>query len=60
MDLRVIQQPFTRALTAAMLTVLTSGCHLVGDIFKAGVWVGVVIVVALVAIVASIVRIGMR
>jgi hypothetical protein len=40
-------------LSTALLAWLLSGCRLVGDIFKAGVWVGVVVVVALVAIIGG-------
>jgi hypothetical protein len=34
-----------------MTSVLFTGCELVGDIFRAGIWVGVLGVVALVALV---------
>lgn len=32
-----------------------SGCELVGDIFKAGVWVGVLIVVAIIALIVFLI-----
>jgi hypothetical protein len=35
--------------------VFLSGCELVGDIFKAGVWVGVLIVVAIIALVVFLI-----
>ena len=33
------------------ITSATSGCQAIGDIFKAGVWVGVIIVVVVIAII---------
>jgi hypothetical protein len=42
----------------ALLTVLPlalSGCELIGDIFQAGVWVGVIIVVAIIALIVWLV-----
>jgi len=35
----------------AFITFSLSSCELVGDIFKAGVWVGVLIVVAIVGLI---------
>ena len=35
----------------AFMTISLSSCELVGDIFKAGVWVGVLIVVAIIALI---------
>ncbi len=32
-----------------------SGCELIGDIFKAGVWVGVLIVVGIIALIVFLV-----
>jgi hypothetical protein len=34
-----------------MTVSLLSSCELIGDIFKAGVWVGVIIVVAVIALI---------
>jgi hypothetical protein len=39
----------------AMLTFLSS-CELVGDIFKAGVWVGVLVVVGIIALLLLLIR----
>lgn len=39
---------------ATALAMSTSGCRVVGGIFKAGVGVGVVVVVAIVALIAAI------
>jgi hypothetical protein len=36
-------------------TLTLTGCEVIGDIFKAGVWVGVILVVAVVAIIAWLV-----
>jgi len=35
--------------------VLYAGCEVIGDIFKAGVWVGILLVVAVVAVIALVV-----
>ena len=32
------------------------GCEFIGDIFKAGIWVGIVIVIAVLAVIAFIVK----
>ncbi len=38
------------------LVMASTGCQAIGDIFKAGIWVGVLAVVVLVAVIAGIVR----
>ncbi len=38
-----------------LFTLTLSGCELIGDIFKAGVWVGVILVLVVVAIIGWIV-----
>jgi len=38
-------------LILAFITISLSSCELVGDIFKAGVWVGVLIVVAIIGLI---------
>ena len=49
------------ALLAALAIVLTqSGCEAIGSIFKAGVWVGVIAVAAVVAIIGGIVAFAKR
>ena len=35
---------------------LFAGCQVIGGIFKAGVWVGVLLVVAIIAVVVLIIR----
>ncbi|MDB5224293.1 MAG: hypothetical protein JWN83_2960 [Chitinophagaceae bacterium] len=44
-------------LLAALLFIITamSGCQVIGDIFKAGVWVGVLLVVLVVGIIIWII-----
>lgn len=43
------------------LLVMFSGCELVGDIFEAGVWTGVLLVVAIIAGIIFLIRkIGRR
>ncbi len=39
----------------AAAAILFSGCELIGGIFKAGVWVGVLIVVAVIALIIFII-----
>lgn len=39
----------------AFIVMTTSGCELIGDIFRAGVWVGVLIVLAIVGVAVFIV-----
>ncbi len=38
------------------LLVFLSGCEIVGGIFKAGVWIGVLVVVAVIALIIFILR----
>ena len=40
-----------RLLLVALLAVATAGCELAGDIFQAGLWVGVLLVVLAVGVV---------
>ncbi len=42
-------------LLAAALALLLGGCELIGDVFKAGLWVGVFIVVAVIVFVGYII-----
>lgn len=32
------------------------GCEFIGDIFKAGIWVGVIVVIAIIAVLALIIK----
>lgn len=53
----------TNALIAVLLVLMTalSGCELIGDIFQAGVWVGVLIVVGIVVFVLWLIgKLGRR
>jgi hypothetical protein len=40
-----------RLLLVVLLAIGTAGCELVGDIFQAGLWVGVILVVLAIALV---------
>ena len=40
-----------RIYAVLVLAVLSAGCELVGDIFKAGMWVGIIMVVGIIALV---------
>lgn len=46
MNYRIIKLSFF-----AMLLSLVTGCEVIGDIFQAGMWVGIIIVVAIIALV---------
>lgn len=44
-----------------ILTTFLTGCELIGDIFEAGVWVGIIVVVAVVGLVLWLIgKIGKR
>ena len=43
-------------LVLTLFPLIFSGCELIGDIFKTGVWVGVIIVIAIVAVIAFIIK----
>ena len=45
------------SLAAMLMMVLSlSSCELVGDIFKAGMWVGIIVVVAIIALIIFLIR----
>ncbi len=48
------------AVVAPALLLSLSGCQIIGDIFKAGVGVGIFVVVVLVAVVGGIAALAMR
>jgi len=39
----------------AMISISLTSCELVGDIFKAGVWVGILVVVGIIALVVFLI-----
>ena len=41
----------TSAILLLVLTLVLPGCEVIGDIFQAGVWVGVLVVVAIVGLI---------
>ena len=45
---------FLWLLLLALVTIPLAGCELVGDIFQAGMWVGAIIIVLIIAIVGFI------
>lgn len=51
--MKKINLPFVSAILASM--VLLSSCQVIGGIFKAGVWVGVLMVVFIVALILYLV-----
>lgn len=40
----------------SMLLAVLPGCEFIGDVFKAGIWVGIIIVIAVIAVVAFIIK----
>lgn len=44
-----------KLLIVALLVMTLSACEVIGDIFEAGIWVGVIAVVALVALIGFII-----
>ena len=40
----------------ASLLILLPGCEFIGDVFKAGIWVGIIIVIAVIAVIAFIIK----
>ncbi len=40
------------ALTAFLI--MLSGCSVIGDIFKAGIWIGIIVVIAIIALIAFV------
>lgn len=45
-----------KLLSILLLTLFIAGCELVGDIFKAGIAAGVIIVVLVIALIAWLIR----
>jgi uncharacterized membrane protein YkvI len=45
---------YTLIVLLVLVSLTSAGCEVIGDIFKAGVWVGVLMVVLLVALVGFI------
>jgi hypothetical protein len=37
-------------------SLIFSGCEVIGDIFKAGIWVGIIIVIAVVAVIGFLIK----
>lgn len=45
---------WVQLLVLVLLSVTVAGCELAGDIFEAGVWVGAILIVAIVGVIAFI------
>jgi len=39
-----------------LITMMFSGCEFIGDVFKAGIWVGIIVIIAILAVVGLLVR----
>ena len=48
--------PLSQLLIFALLATTLTGCELVGDIFEAGIWVGVIVVVLVIVFIFWIIR----
>ncbi|UPT68460.1 MAG: phosphatidate cytidylyltransferase [Sphingobacteriales bacterium JAD_PAG50586_3] len=46
---------FYSALIIVLIVTFLPGCEIIGDIFKAGVWVGVLMVAAVIAVIIFII-----
>ncbi len=49
----------SRLIQIAVLVLIVqtfSGCEVIGDIFKAGIWVGIIIIIAIIAVIVFIAR----
>ncbi|MEO8512463.1 MAG: hypothetical protein ABI543_02775 [Ignavibacteria bacterium] len=39
-----------------IFTIIFPGCEFIGDVFKAGVWVGVIIIIAILAVIGLVIK----
>jgi hypothetical protein len=46
-----VRQSLSLPIILVLSTLMLGGCELIGDIFEAGVWVGVLLVVGIIALV---------
>jgi hypothetical protein len=49
--MKIQRSPFPTLVALAPFTLMLSGCEIIGNIFKAGIWVGVLAVFAVIALV---------
>ena len=45
-----------RILLLLLIPLTVNGCEFIGDVFKTGIWVGVIIILAIVAVVAFVIK----
>jgi len=43
-------------MTVANFSFLFSGCEFIGDIFKAGIWVGIILIIAVIAVIGFLIK----
>jgi hypothetical protein len=53
-----MEKSYHSIVALVMALISLSGCQLIGDIFKAGVWVGVLLVVGVIGIIAWLIGKG--
>lgn len=52
---------FVQAITLLLVSAMFSSCEIIGDIFRAGIWVGIIIVLAIIfGIIYIFTRIGRK
>lgn len=49
--MKTIQSAWPRLLLIVLVAMSASGCEIIGGIFKAGMWVGIIIVVLVLAVI---------
>lgn len=52
---RYVSVIYLAVLFTAMLVMLP-GCEFIGDVFKAGIWVGIIIIIAVLTVTAFIIK----
>jgi hypothetical protein len=52
----MLRATWVRLYLIVMLAMMSAGCEIVGGIFKAGMWVGIIMVVLVIAIIMWVLR----
>ena len=55
MKRKMLLNVFFISITLAGL-LFVPGCDFIGDVFKAGIWVGIIIIIAIIAVIAFIIK----
>jgi hypothetical protein len=54
--IKKIMKKKLRTLLFILIPIMITGCEFIGDVFKTGVWVGVIIIIAIAGVIAFIVK----